>query len=54
MSARVLVVDDHPLNIKVLEAKLTSEYFDVIAAGDGASARWSACAKRTRTSFSST
>ncbi len=38
MSARVLVVDDLPLNIKVLEAKLASEYFDVITASDGATA----------------
>ncbi len=38
MPARVLVVDDLPLNIKVLEAKLASEYFDVITASDGATA----------------
>jgi two-component system cell cycle response regulator len=38
MSARVLVVDDLPLNIKVLEAKLASQYFDVVTAVDGASA----------------
>ncbi len=38
MSARVLVVDDLPLNIKVLEAKLSSEYFEVITADNGASA----------------
>ena len=38
MSARVLVVDDVPLNVKVLEAKLTSEYFDVITATDGRAA----------------
>ena len=38
MSARVLVVDDQPLNVKVLEAKLSSEYYEVISATDGASA----------------
>lgn len=38
MSARVLVVDDHPLNVKVLEAKLVSEYYEVITAGDGLAA----------------
>jgi two-component system cell cycle response regulator len=35
MSARVLVVDDIPANVKLLEAKLTSEYFDVISARNG-------------------
>jgi two-component system cell cycle response regulator len=35
MTARVLVVDDLAPNVKLLEAKLTSEYFDVITAYDG-------------------
>jgi two-component system cell cycle response regulator len=35
MTARVLVVDDLRPNVKLLEAKLTSEYFDVITATDG-------------------
>ncbi len=35
MSARVLVVDDIEPNVKVLAAKLTSEYFDVITAYSG-------------------
>ncbi|MEZ5691012.1 MAG: PleD family two-component system response regulator [Rickettsiales bacterium] len=35
MTAQILVVDDIPANIKLLEAKLTSEYYDVIAAVDG-------------------
>ena len=35
MPARVLVVDDIVANIKLLEAKLTSEYFDVITAMNG-------------------
>lgn len=38
MSARVLVVDDILANVKLLEAKLTSEYFEVITALDGPSA----------------
>ncbi|MEE8333457.1 MAG: PleD family two-component system response regulator [Alphaproteobacteria bacterium] len=38
MSARVLVVDDLPVNVKLLEAKLLVEYYDVITAGDGPSA----------------
>ena len=35
MSARVLVVDDILPNIKLLEAKLMGEYFDVITASSG-------------------
>jgi two-component system, cell cycle response regulator len=35
MSARVLVVDDLPQNVKLLEMKLTAEYFDVITASNG-------------------
>jgi len=38
MSARVLVVDDLPVNVKLLEAKLLVEYYDVITANDGPSA----------------
>ncbi len=38
MSARILVVDDLLPNLKLLEAKLTSEYFDVMTANDGPSA----------------
>ena len=38
MTARVLVVDDLRPNVKLLEAKLTSEYFDVVTATDGQSA----------------
>lgn len=36
MSARVLVVDDLPANVKLLEAKLNSEYYDVLTANSGA------------------
>jgi two-component system, cell cycle response regulator len=35
MSGRVLVVDDVAANVKLLEAKLSSEYFDVLSADDG-------------------
>lgn len=35
MSARVLVVDDVPANLKLLEAKLSAEYFDVLTAASG-------------------
>ncbi|MGY4428644.1 CheY-like chemotaxis protein [Bradyrhizobium sp. F1.13.1] len=28
MSARILVVDDVPANVKLLEARLSAEYFD--------------------------
>ncbi|HZT25615.1 MAG TPA: PleD family two-component system response regulator [Pseudolabrys sp.] len=35
MSARVLVVDDVPANVKLLEARLSAEYFDVITAYSG-------------------
>tara|TARA_B100000686_G_scaffold352953_1_gene456668 strand:- start:1311 stop:3377 length:2067 start_codon:yes stop_codon:yes gene_type:complete len=35
MSARVLVVDDILPNVKLLEAKLSSEYFDVLTALNG-------------------
>jgi two-component system cell cycle response regulator len=38
MSARILVVDDVDVNVKVLEAKLTSEYFNVLSANDGLTA----------------
>jgi two-component system cell cycle response regulator len=35
MSARILVVDDIPANVRLLEAKLSSEYYDVIPATGG-------------------
>jgi two-component system cell cycle response regulator len=38
MSARILVVDDVEVNVKLLEAKLTSEYFNVLTAADGKAA----------------
>lgn len=38
MSARVLVVDDVDTNVRLLEAKLTIEYYDVLTCRDGSSA----------------
>ncbi len=35
MTARVLVVDDVPANVKLLEARLSAEYFDVTTASSG-------------------
>ncbi|MBL4733148.1 MAG: PleD family two-component system response regulator [Rhizobiaceae bacterium] len=35
MTARVLVVDDIPANVKLLEARLMAEYFQVITASNG-------------------
>jgi two-component system cell cycle response regulator len=35
MTARVLVVDDVEVNVKLLEAKLASEYFSVVSANNG-------------------
>jgi two-component system, cell cycle response regulator len=38
MTARVLVVDDILANVKLLEARLTAEYFEVVSAYSGAEA----------------
>jgi two-component system cell cycle response regulator len=38
MSARILVVDDVDINVKLLGAKLASEYFDVLTASNGPAA----------------
>src|ERR1044072_860937 len=38
MTARVLVVDDVPANVKLLEARLSAEYFDVVTAVSGVEA----------------
>ncbi|KQV82746.1 PleD family two-component system response regulator [Rhizobium sp. Root1220] len=35
MTARILVVDDIPANVKLLEARLIAEYFEVMTAADG-------------------
>jgi two-component system, cell cycle response regulator len=38
MTARILVVDDVPANVKLLEVRLLAEYFDVLTATTGAEA----------------
>jgi two-component system, cell cycle response regulator len=38
MTARILVVDDVPANVKLLDARLSAEYFDVTVAYSGAEA----------------
>ena len=38
MTARILVVDDVAANVKLLEARLTAEYFDVVTAMNGSDA----------------
>lgn len=35
MTARVLIVDDIPTNVRLLEARLTAEYYDVVSATSG-------------------
>ncbi|MER2606529.1 MAG: response regulator, partial [Siculibacillus sp.] len=44
MTGRVLVVDDIAANVKLLEARLGAEYFDVVTALSGEAAL-AACAK---------
>jgi two-component system cell cycle response regulator len=46
MSARILVVDDVTVNVRLLEAKLASEYFNVITAFNGEKALELARAER--------
>jgi len=38
MTARILVVDDIPANVKLLEVRLLAEYFDVLTAANGTDA----------------
>src|SRR6185437_8023867 len=38
MTARILVVDDIPANVKLLEVRLLAEYFEVLTASSGADA----------------
>jgi two-component system cell cycle response regulator len=38
MTARILVVDDIEANVRLLEAKLQAEYYQVLTAGDGPTA----------------
>ena len=46
MTARILVVDDVEPNVRLLEAKLTLEYYEVLTAMDGARALEIAAAER--------
>src|SRR5436305_806447 len=46
MSARILVVDDIEANVRLLEAKLQAEYYDVLTAFGGASALALAAAEK--------
>ena len=39
MTARVLVVDDVPANLRLLQARLNAEYLDVVTAASGREAR---------------
>jgi two-component system cell cycle response regulator len=38
LTARVLIVDDIPTNVRLLEARLSAEYYDVVTAASGAEA----------------
>ena len=53
MTARVLVVDDVPANVKLLEARLSAEYFDVVTAIERSTRRWRSASARSATSFCS-
>ena len=46
MTARILVVDDIDANVRLLEAKLTAEYYDVLTASDGPTALATAAAEQ--------
>ncbi len=46
MTARILVVDDIEANVRLLHAKLSAEYYDVITAGDGPTALAMAAAEK--------
>ena len=54
MTARVLVVDDVPANVKLLEARLSAEYFEVDDGDATAPRRWRICGGPSATSFCST
>ena len=46
MTARILVVDDIEANVRLLEAKLSAEYYDVLSATDGVTALAMAAAEK--------
>ena len=45
MTGRILVVDDIEANVRLLQAKLEAEYYEVLTAGDGVSALAAAAAE---------
>ena len=47
MTARILIVDDYEPNLKLLEARLSYEYFQVYKARDGRGAIECACTFRS-------
>ncbi|HEX3699912.1 MAG TPA: PleD family two-component system response regulator [Phenylobacterium sp.] len=46
MTAKILVVDDIEANVRLLEARLASEYYEVLTAGDGPTALAMAAAEK--------
>ena len=54
MTARILVVDDIEANVRLLEAKLQAEYYDVLTASDGATRAGASPPPRSPTSSCST
>jgi CheY-like chemotaxis protein len=53
MTARILVVDDIEANVRLLEAKLTAEYYDVLT-GAGRPTLWPWRPRKAQTSSCST
>ena len=54
MTARVLVVDDVAANVKLLEARLSAEYFDVDHRDERRARRWRSASAPNATSCCST
>ena len=46
MVARILIVDDLPANLRLLEARLSAEYYEVMTAADGPSGLAKAAAEQ--------
>ena len=51
MTARILVVDDIEANVRLLQAKLSAEYYDVLTASDGVTALAMAAADQPDVGF---
>ena len=43
---RILIVDDNPTNVKVLQTRLVADGYEVVTAGDGEEGLAAACATR--------